>query len=36
MPGKGDAVGGPRGADVKCAEDGALCGEDGGGILRAG
>lgn len=24
MPANGDAVGGPRGADVKCAEEGAL------------
>ena len=35
-PAKGEAVGGPRGAEERCAEalGGAIWGGDGGGMLR--
>jgi len=37
-PAKGEAIGGPRGADARCAEaaGGGICGGEGGGMLRVG
>ena len=37
-PANGDAIGGPRGADARCAEavGGGICGGEGGGMLRVG